>query len=255
MRFAVSPDAYDRFMGRYSIPLAPVFANFVGVAPGQRAVDVGCGPGALTAELVKRIGDDSVVAVDPSEPFVQAIRERHPRVEVHRADAERLPLPNDTFGAALAQLVVHFLRDPVAGLREMNRVVQPGGVVGACVWDFDEGGGPLSLFWRAATDLDPRAPGEGSLPGTRRGHLAFLLDEAGLEAVEHDEIVIEVDHHTFEEWWQPFELGVGPAGSYVAALDAPERRRLEERCRELLPEPPFVVTAAAWAARGRVGSG
>ena len=253
--FAVSPDAYDRFMGRYSVPLAPVFADFVGVAPGRRVVDVGCGPGALTAELVERLGEDSVVAVDPSEPFVEAVRGRHPRVEVHRAAAERLPLPNDTFDAALAQLVVHFMTDPVAGLRDMSRVVKPGGVVAACVWDFDEGGSPLSLFWAAATDLDPQAPGEDSLPGTRRGHLARLLGEAGVEAVEQAELVVDVEHQTFEEWWQPFELGVGPAGSYVSALGQPERRRLEERCRDLLPEPPFVVTAAAWAARGRVRAG
>jgi SAM-dependent methyltransferase len=252
--FVVSPDAYDRFMGRYSIPLAPLFADFVGVAPGQRVADVGCGTGALTAELVERLGADAVVAVDPSAPFVEAIRERHPRVEVHRAGAEQLPLPDDTFDAALAQLVVHFMTDPVAGLLEMRRVVKPGGVVAACVWDFDEGGSPLSLFWTAATDLDARAPGEDSLPGTRRGHLELLLGAAGVEAVEHTELVIEVRHQTFEEWWQPFELGVGPAGSYVSALGQSERRRLEERCRELLPEPPFVVTAAAWAARGRVAA-
>ena len=255
MGFVVSPDAYDRFMGRYSGPLAPVFADFVGVAPGRRVIDVGCGPGALTAELVKRLGEDSVVAVDPSEPFVEAVRGRHPGVQVHRASAERLPLPNDTFDAALAQLVVHFMTDPVAGLRDMSRVVKTGGVVAACVWDFDEGGSPLSLFWSAATDLDRHAPGEDFLPGTRRGHLARLLEEAGLEAVEHAELAIEVEHPTFEEWWQPFELGVGPAGSYVSALGRPERRRLEERCRDLLPEPPFVVTAVAWAARGRVRDG
>jgi len=203
---------------------------------------------------VERLGADAVVAIDPSAPFVDAIRERHPRVEVHRAGAEQLPLPDDTFDVALAQLVVHFMTDPVAGLLEMRRVVKPGGVVAACVWDFDEGGSPLSLFWTAATDLDARAPGEDSLPGTRRGHLELLLGAAGVEAVEHTELVIEVRHQTFEEWWQPFELGVGPAGSYVSALGQSQRRRLEERCRELLPEPPFVVTAAAWAARGRVAA-
>ena len=255
MGFAVSPDAYDRFMGRYSVPLAPVFADFVGVGSGQRVVDVGCGPGALTAVLVERLGDDSVVAVDPSEPFVDAVRERHPRVEVQLASAERLPLPDATFDAALAQLVVHFMTHPVAGLREMHRVVKPGGIVAACVWDFGEGGSPLSLFWTAAAELDPQAPGEHALPGTRRGHLAQLLGEAGLDAIEQAQLSVEVEHQTFDEWWRPFELGVGPAGSYVAALGQPERRRLEEHCRALLPEPPFVVTAAAWAASGRVPLG
>ena len=84
------------------------------------------------------------------------------------------------------------------------------------VWDFDEGGSPLSLFWTAARDLDTQAPGEATLPGTRRGHLAHLLDEAGVDAIEQAELVVEVQHQTFEEWWQPFELGVGPAGGYAA---------------------------------------
>jgi SAM-dependent methyltransferase len=185
---------------------------------------------------------------------VEAIQERHPRVEVHCAEAEQLPLANDTFDAALAQLVVHFMTDPVGGLRDMGRVVKAGGVVAACVWDFGEGGSPLSLFWRAATDLDGQAPGEELLPGTRRGHLASLLGEAGIEAIEQAELSIEVEHQTFEEWWQPFELGVGPAGAYVSGLGQPARELLEARCRELLPEPPFVVTAAAWAASGRVAA-
>ncbi|HVM09857.1 MAG TPA: class I SAM-dependent methyltransferase [Acidimicrobiales bacterium] len=254
MGFEVSADAYDRFMGRYSAPLAPVFATFCGVESGQRVVDVGCGPGSLTCELVKRLGASSVVAVDPSERFVEAVRERYPGVEVYRASAERLPLPDRAFDAALAELVVHFMADAVAGLREMSRVVTPGGVVAACVWDFEEGGSPLSLFWEAARSLDREAPGESSLPGTRRGHLVQLLEEVGLESIHHAKISVEVEHPSFEEWWQPFELGVGPVGSYVAGLSSTDRRRLAQRCRELLPEPPFVVTASAWAAHGRVAA-
>jgi len=188
--------------------------------------------------------------VDPSASFVDAVRVRHPDADVHRADAERLPLANDTFDGALAQLVVHFMTDPVGGLREMARVTKPGGVVATCVWDVGQGGSPLSLFWDAARDLDAHAPVEAALPGTHRGQLALLLREAGGGAVEETALSIEVRHDTFEDWWQPFELGVGPAGSYVSALGSPGRKRLEERCRELLPEPPVVVTAVAWAVRG-----
>ena len=130
MTFVVAAEAYDRFMGRYSAPLAPVFADFAGVADGQRVLDVGCGPGALTAELVRRLGPASVTAVDPSEPFVAAARERHPDVRVERASAEDLPFPDGTFDAALAQLVVHFMTDPVAGLHELARVTREKGVVG-----------------------------------------------------------------------------------------------------------------------------
>src|SRR4051812_5358868 len=109
MTFAVGADAYDRFMGRYSVPLAPELADFAKVAAGQRVLDVGCGPGALTAELVRRVGAADVAAVDPSEPFAAAVRERYPGVSVQRAAAEQLPFPDQAFDAALAELVVHFM--------------------------------------------------------------------------------------------------------------------------------------------------
>ena len=250
--FDVSADAYDRFMGRYSVPLAEVFADFAHITAGSRVLDVGCGPGALTSELLRRVGDAHVAAVDPSATFVEALRVRHPNIELHRAGAEHMPIADDAFHAALAQLVVHFMDDPVDGVREMGRVTEPGGIVAACVWDFDEGGSPLSLFWDAARDLDARARGEAALPGTRRGHLAALLREAGLDDVDDAMLSVTVEHGSFDEWWSPFELGVGPAGEYISGLGSSARRRLMERCRELLPAAPFSVTAAAWAARGTV---
>ena len=168
MTFAVGADQYDRFMGRYSLPLAPVFADFAGVAGGQRVVDVGCGPGALTVELVRRLGTAGVSAVDPSQSFVVAARERHPGVDVQQAAAEELPFADQVFGAALAQLVVHFMADPVAGLREMARVTSAGGVVAACVWDHAGGRGPLSVFWDAARQLYPDVEDESRFAGARQ---------------------------------------------------------------------------------------
>ena len=254
MSFAVAADAYDRFMGRYSVPLAAPFVEFAGIANEQEVLDVGCGPGALTAELVERLGASAVSAVDPSEPFVAAARERFPKVTVCRASAEELPFPADTFDAALAQLVVHFMDDPVAGLREMVRVTRQGGVVAACVWDLGESGeGPLGVFWAAARDVDPDVGGESHLPGTLEGQLAELSRAAGLRDVEDGELTISVKHETFEDWWEPFTLGVGPAGAYVARLDAERLARLRESCRIRLPTPPFVLSARAWAVRGRAG--
>jgi SAM-dependent methyltransferase len=250
--FFVAADAYDRFMGRYSTPLAPTFATFAGVAAGQHALDVGSGPGALTAELVSRLGADSVTAVDPSEPFVAAARERHPGVRVEQAPAEALPFEDDAFDTSLAQLVVHFMADPVAGLREMGRVTRPEGVVAACVWDHGSGGqGPLSAYWAAVHELDPDVPDESRLAGAREGHLGELFAAAGLREIEENPIEVRAEHPTFEDWWEPFELGVGPAGAYVAGLDPKARTALKERCRGRLPEPPFVLAARAWAARGR----
>jgi SAM-dependent methyltransferase len=250
MSFAVAGEAYDRFMGRYSVPLSPQLVDFAALAGGLRALDVGCGPGALTDELVARLGPEAVASVDPSEPFVAAVRERQPRVDVQIASAEALPFPDDSFDAALAQLVVHFMADPVAGLAEMARVTRSGGVVAACVWDFAGGGGPLNLFWRAARDLDPGSEDESSLPGTREGELGRLLREAGLGDVEEGALTVAVEHPSFEEWWEPYTLGVGPAGGYVARLDPERRDALRDRCRELLPQAPFTLTARAWAARG-----
>src|SRR6266511_2696536 len=165
MSFTVSADAYDRFMGRYSLLLSPQLADLAGVRDGQRVLDVGCGPGALTAELVRRLGPAAVAAVDPSQPFVVAARARYPGVTVLQASAEQLPFPDRTFDAALAQLVVHFMADPVLGLTEMARVTRPDGVVAACVWDHAGGQGPLSLFWQAARELDPEVDDESMLAG------------------------------------------------------------------------------------------
>jgi SAM-dependent methyltransferase len=250
MTFNVAPEAYDRFIGRYSRLLSAQMAELAGVRGGQRVVEVGCGPGALTAELVTRLGPAAVTAVDPSEPFVAAARARNPGVTVLQASAEQLPFPDRTFDAALAQLVVHFMSDPVAGLTEMARVTRPDGVVAACVWDHAGGQSPLSLFWQAARELDPEVDDESMLAGVREGHLAELFAAAGLHEIQDTVLSAIVEHPSFEEWWEPFTGGVGPAGSYLAGLNAERQADLRERCRSLLPGAPFVLTARAWATRG-----
>ncbi len=250
MSFDVGAAAYDRFMGRYSVPLAPVFVDFATMGSADRVLDVGCGPGALTAELARRFALASVSAVDPSESFVRAMRERHPDVDVRQARAERLPFDDNSFDASLAQLVVHFMADPVAGLVEMRRVTRPGGVVAACVWDHEGGGGPLSLFWGAAQRLDATVHGERGLAGAREGHLAELFEAAGFRDVVPGSLSVSVEHPSFEDWWEPYTLGVGPGGAHVASLDPSVRDQLKDQCRAMLPAPPFAVTGRAWAARG-----
>jgi SAM-dependent methyltransferase len=249
--FTVAATSYDRFMGRYSVPLAPQFADFAGVGAARRVLDVGCGPGALTAELVARLGPSAVSAVDPSESFVAAARERHPGVDVRHASAEELPFSDGEFDAALAQLVVHFMSDPVKGLAEMGRVTRGGGVVAACVWDHGGGKGPLSPYWAAAHELDPEIDDESRLAGARKGHLSELFREAALNDVDETALSVSVEHPTFDDWWEPFTLGVGPAGGFLARLDAEQQARLRELCRQRFPEEPFVLTSRAWAARGR----
>ena len=142
------------------------------------------------------------------------------------------------------------MADPVSGLREMGRVTREGGVVSACVWNHAGDDGPLSPFWKVVSELDD-APDESALAGSREGHLAELFSAAGLRDVQDGDVSVRVEHATFEDWWEPYTLGVGPAGAYVAGLDPERRVALRERCREALPEPPFSLTARAWAARGR----
>ena len=173
-------------------------------------LDVGCGPGALTAVLASRAGADAVSAVEPSASFAAAARERLPGVDVRQSAAERLPFPDDAFDVALAQLVVHFMTDPVAGLREMARVTRPGGVVAACVWDHAGGHGPVSAFWQAARELDPAADDESGLAGVREGHLAELFTQAGLDWDPGRHADRPGPPGGFESWWETFTLGVGP---------------------------------------------
>lgn len=236
-------------MGRYADPLATVFTMFAGVdGAGSRVLDVGCGPGALTEHLLS-IGCE-VAAIDPSAPFVEAARERFPNVEVLDGTAEELPYETAAFDAALAELVVHFMTDPVTGLRQMARVTRPGGVVAACVWDGATGA--LAPFWDAVHVIDPDAQDEALLSGAHQGHLTELFGDAGLKDVHEDAISVDVVHPTFEEWWEPYTYGVGPAGDYVGRLDVGRRADLEAVARERLGAGPFTAKATAWAARGSV---
>lgn len=235
-------------MGRYAEPLAAAFAGFVGVGAGANVLDVGCGPGALTAHLLS-VGAQ-VAAIDPSPPFIDAIRARFPDIDVRRGTAEELPFDADVFDAALAQLVVHFMTDPVAGIRQMARVTRSGGLIGACVWDGPTGA--LAPFWDAVHMIEPEAQDEALFSGARRGHLRELFEAAGLRDVEEKSIAVDVVHPTFEEWWEPYTFGVGPAGDYVQRLDEDGRARLQSVALELMGSGPFTVTATAWAARAAV---
>ncbi len=249
MSFDVPADAYLRFMGRWSEPLTGVFLESADVTVTGQVLDVGCGPGVLTAVLVDRYGASAVAAIDPSPSFVAATGERFPGADVRQGVAEALPYDDAAFDAALAQLVVHFMTDPVAGLREMGRVTRPEGVVAACVWDHGSGGSPLSLFWSAAHDVDPATPTEAALPGTHDGQLAAYAREAGLHDITSSALTVGRRFETFDDWWAPYLLGVGPLGAYVATLAPDHVRAVQDRCRSLLPEPPFEQPAVAWNVR------
>lgn len=252
MTFDVAADAYGKFMGRYSVPLGAEFITLLDPRPGMRALDVGAGTGAATAPLVEVLGAAAVSAVDPSAPFVAHLAERFPGVDVREAGAESLPFEDGAFDLSIAQLVVHFMTDPVAGIAEMARVTAAGGRVAASVWDFAGERAPLSLFYRVARSLDGKAIDESALAGTSAGDLTAVFGAAGLREVREGELTVNVPYASPEDWWQPYTLGAGPAGDYVAGLDPDRREALRRAAIEALGAGPGVVSATAWVAIGVV---
>jgi ubiquinone/menaquinone biosynthesis C-methylase UbiE len=254
MVFQTSRKAYDAFMGRYADRLAPRLIAFAGVQRGERVLDVGCGPGSLTEALGELVAPENVAAVDPSEPFAAAAADRVPAADVRVGAAEALPWPADTFDVALSQLVVNFMSDADAGVAEMRRVVHPGGTVASCTWEYSGGMTMLRTFWDAALSLDSETPDEGrTMRYNDPDGLRELWLRAGLEAVETDALVVEASYQDFDDYWEPFTAGVGPAGAYTLSLDADRRAALREECRRRLGDPDgaFTLSAKAWAVKGR----
>jgi SAM-dependent methyltransferase len=251
-----SADAYDRFVGRYSSELAAELTEFAGIAPGQRALDVGCGPGALTETLADRLGAANVAAVDPSEPFVEACRSRVPGAEVVVAPAESLPFGDGTFDVVLSQLVVNFMRDAAAGVGEMARVARPSGTVASCVWDYGGEMTMLRAFWDAAREVDASGAAAADeatvMRYAREGELDELWREIGMKDVRSGALTARASYASFADLWWPLTQGVGPAGAFCVSLDADRRQALHDGLRERLGvgDTPFELSARAWAVAG-----
>ena len=250
-------EAYDRHIGRYGGDLARAFIAAADVRPGQRVLDVGCGPGALTSELAALLGAEHVSAVDPSAPAAAACRRRLPGVHVEVAPAESLPFGDNAFDHTLAPLVLNFMTDPPAGVREMQRVTRRGGTVAAAVWDYAGEMTLLRRFWDAAVALDASATDldEGrSMPFCTPGELGDLWAAAGLAGVKVSPVVVDAGYDDFEDLWSPLEVGVAPSGAYAASLPPERQAALKNELRRRLGVGggPFRLTARAWVATGRV---
>jgi SAM-dependent methyltransferase len=247
--FDVSDSAYDNFMGRYSVRLAPAFAEFAGVQAGQHVLDVGAGTGALTAELSRR--GARTAALDPSPSFVASLERRFPDVDIQAGPAEDLPWPDESFDAALAQLVLTFMSDAPAGIEEMRRVVRPGGVVAACMWDLE------GMEMLAAVNRTQRAfPGDGETPERRttyrsRESIEGLFVRDGLTDVRTELLDVHAEYSGFDEFWSALADGAGPAGAWMKSLDEEQRGEAREEMYRQLDSPAggFGLTGRAWATR------
>lgn len=250
-------EAYDQHVGRYGAQLAAGLIGVAGVQRGWRVLDVGCGPGALTAALADAVGAERVAAVDPSRPFAEACRARVPGADVRVGVAERLPFDDGSFDAVLAQLAVQLLDDPQAGVREMARVARAGGTVAVCVWD-SRRMPLLRSFWDAALEAAPDRAGaidDGRRVGYDRPDvLGTLLGDGGLGDVATGELAVRAQYEGFDDLFRPFAAGVGHSGACFVSLDGAAQRALAARVHELLGSPggPFALTAHAWWARGTV---
>ena len=237
-----SDSDYEKFMGRYSARLAPVFADFAGIDSGRSVLDVGAGTGALTAELVRR---GSAAAAEPSPEFAASLQRRFPDVDVREAPAESLPWPDESFDAALAQLVVSFMRDAPAGVAEMRRVVRLGGTVAACMWDREDME-LLAAINHVQARVTPDRTADISQYRSRDPLAALLGDGAEIELLE-----VEASYSGFEDFWDALAAGVGPAGVWLESLTDEQRESARTELYRELGEPAgeFTLTGRAWAAR------
>jgi trans-aconitate methyltransferase len=246
-------------MGRWSRPIARAFIQWLALPPGLNWLDLGCGTGALSETVLSLAAPASVLGVDPSEGFIAFAKRRlaDPRLTFHVGDALRLPPLTRPLHAAVSGLALNFIPDPLAALQALIQVLPPGGMLAVYVWDYSTGMEMLRYFWDSAAALDPQAQAldEGRrFPLCQPEALTDLFTRAGLSGIEVRGLEAATPFASFDDYWQPFLGGQGPAPGYVAQLPAPARVALEAHLRAALPLRPdgsFTLGARAWAVRGR----
>lgn len=257
--FAVS-DGYERFMGRWSRLLAPIYLAFAGVKNGDRVLDVGTGTGSLAAAVEASMPASEIIGVDRSEGFI-AYAQKHvtsARAHFEVGDAQSLKFRDAAFDNTLALLVMNFIPDPDKAIAEMRRVTREHGVVSACVWDYDAGMQMLRFFWDEAVAFDPaiEPKDERHMKLSHQGELGDLWRKAGFLNVKEQPLVIDQAYSSFNDYWEPFTKGAGPGGAFVVSLSEDRRQQLEARMRKRLlgdrQDGPLTLTARAWCARGEV---
>jgi ubiquinone/menaquinone biosynthesis C-methylase UbiE len=251
-------NSYERFMGRWSCLIAREFLAWLAVAPGGRWLDVGCGTGSLTKQILATNQPKSVISVDASPEFVEFARQSvpDPVAQFRVGLAQSLELEANQFDAVVSGLVLNFVPEPKTAVTEMLRVIKPGGTIGIFLWDYTEGMEMLRYFWDAAVVLDKNAEAldEGvRFPLCQQGQLESLVRKCGLKQIAAAPIEIVSHFRDFADYWSPFLGHVGPAPAYVMGLTPENRQKLEEKVRSSLPidkNGSISLVARAWAVQG-----
>ena len=260
--FAASA-GYERFMGRWSRLLAPGLIAFAGVKDGDHVLDVGTGTGSLGSAIETRMPSSRIVGIDPSEGFIAYAKKnaKSGRAQYEVGDAQALRFKEASFDNTLALLVMNFVPDPNKAAAEMRRVTRAGGVISACVWDYNAGMQSLRFFWDEAVALDPaiEPKDERHMKLSHQGQLGELWKKTGLVNVQEEPLTIDQAFASFDDYWGPFTKGAGPGGAYVVSLSDERRGQLEARMRKRLlgdrNDGAFTLKARAWCVRGEVPKG
>ncbi len=250
--------AYDRFMGRWSVFIAQKFLRWLAVSPSHTWLDVGCGTGAITKLILENYQPEAIISIDSSSDFISRAQESisDPAIQFRVGLAQSLELESNSIDTVVSGLVLNFLPQPKAAVSEMLRVTKPGGKIGVFVWDYADGMQMLRYFWDAAVELDENARelDEGiRFPLCQEGQLESLIRETGLKRIEATPIEVVTLFQNFDDYWQPFLGGVGPAPGYTMSLDPRDRQKLEDKLRKSLPideNGSISITARAWAVKG-----
>ncbi len=259
---AKGADGYDQYMGRWSKRLAPLFLDFAGVAEGEKVIDVGCGTGSLTFLIPDRANVSAIEAIDFEEQFIEALKQRNTdrRISARQGDACSIPFGENHFDRALSMLMLHFVPTPELAVAEMRRVVRPGGVIAATVWDTFGGMPSQRMFWDTFAAIEPTALGRRGLalvrPMTFPGEMTRGFAAAGLENITEAILTIRMDFASFDDYWIPLINGQGTLAAFLSTLprDVPERVQAAVRQAYLADQAdgPRSFASTAWAVKGTV---
>jgi ubiquinone/menaquinone biosynthesis C-methylase UbiE len=249
--------AYERMMGRWSRVIGRSFLDWLNLPAGLRCLDVGCGNGAFTEELIARCAPATVMALDPSEDQIAYARQRPgtKSAEFRVGDAQALPFDDDSYEAATMALVIAFLSDPAKAVTEMARVVRPGGLIAIYMWDIRGGGVPIHPLYDALKSIGMTPGTQPNPEASRREVMQELWQKAGLQSVEMCVLRVPVVFSNFDDFWESTTVPVGPQGKVIAAMSPNAREQLRARTREQLPiaaDGRIAYEAFANAAKGRV---